>query len=69
MPAYWKFDGRIAYRFSRPKYAVNISLDMSNLTGHKNPNSVGYNAALNELFYYYHTGNDFIPLLNIQVDF
>lgn len=69
MPAYWKFDGRIAYRFSRPKYAMNISLDMSNLTGHKNPNSVGYNAATNELFYYYHTGNDFIPLLNIQIDF
>jgi len=69
MPAYWKFDGRIAYRFSRPKFAMNISLDMSNLTGHKNPNSVGYNATTNELFYYYHTGNDFIPLLNIQIDF
>lgn len=69
MPAYWKIDGRIAYRFSRPKYAMNISLDMSNLTGHKNPNSVGYNANLNELFFYYHSGNDFIPLLNIQIDF
>jgi hypothetical protein len=69
MPAYWKFDGRVAYRFSRPKYAMNISLDMSNLTGHKNPNSVGYDSATNELFYYFHTGNDFIPLLNIQIDF
>ncbi|HBB93220.1 MAG TPA: hypothetical protein DC042_16265 [Bacteroidales bacterium] len=69
MPAYWKFDGRIAYRFSRPKYAMNISLDMSNLTGHKNPNSVGYDADRNEVFFYYHTGNDFIPLLNIQIDF
>jgi hypothetical protein len=69
MPAYWKIDGRIAYRFSRPKLAMNISLDMSNLTGHKNPNSVGYNAETNQLFYYFHTGNDFIPLLSIQADF
>jgi len=69
MPAYQKIDGRIAYRFSRPKLAMNISLDMSNLTGHKNPNSVGYDASLNQLFYYYHSGNDFIPLLSIQMDF
>ena len=69
MPPYWKFDGRVAYRFSRPKMAVNISLEMSNLTAHKNPNSVGYNASRNQLFYYYHTGNDFIPLLSIQIDF
>lgn len=69
MPAYWKLDGRLAYRFSTQKTAMNISLDMSNLTGHKNPNSVGYDSKLNELFFYYHSGNDFIPLLSIQVDF
>ena len=69
IPAYWKIDARVAYRFSRPKWAMNISIDISNLTGHDNPSSVGYNATTNELYYHYHSGLDLIPLLSAQVDF
>lgn len=69
IPAYWKFDGRIAYRFNRPNWAMNISLDVSNFTGHKNVKEAGYNSVTNEVYYHYHDGVDLIPLLTIQVDF
>lgn len=69
LPAYWRIDGRIAYRFSRPKYAMNISFDLANITAHKNPSSMGYNVWDNVLYVRYHPGDDFIPLLNIQIDF
>ena len=69
IPAYWKIDGRVGYRFSRPEWAMNISVDISNVTGHDNPSSVGYNPVTNEEYYNYHSGIDLIPLLNIQVDF
>jgi len=68
-PAYWKIDGRIAYRFNRPKWAMNISVDVSNVTGHKNVSDVGYNATTNELYYEHHSGMDLIPLFSFQVDF
>ncbi len=69
IPPYWRFDGRIAYRFSRPKFAMNISFDVANITAHNNPSSMAYNAWDNELYLRYHPGDDFIPLLNIQIDF
>jgi hypothetical protein len=69
IPAYWKLDGRIGYRFSRPEWAMSISLDIANFTGHKNAKAAGYNANTNEVFYHYHDGVDLIPLLSIQVDF
>lgn len=69
IPAYWKFDGRIGYRFNRPTWAMNISADVSNFTGHRNANDAGYNPVTNEVFYHYHAGVDLIPLLSIQVDF
>jgi hypothetical protein len=69
MPPYWKIDGRIAYRFNRPKWAMNISVDVSNISGHKNPSDVGYNANTNEMYYTYHSGMDLIPLFSFQVDF
>jgi hypothetical protein len=68
-PAYWKIDGRIAYRFNRPKWAMNISVDVSNITGHKNVSDVGYNATTNEMYYEHHSGMDLIPLFSFQVDF
>jgi len=69
MPPYWKVDGRIAYRFNRPKWAMNISVDISNITGHKNPSDVGYNANTNLMYYTFHSGMDLIPLFSFQVDF
>jgi hypothetical protein len=69
MPPYWKIDGRIAYRFNRPKWAMNISIDVSNISGHKNPSDVGYNANTNEMYFTYHSGMDLIPLFSFQVDF
>jgi hypothetical protein len=48
---------------------MNISVDVSNITGHDNPSAVGYNATTNELYYHYHGGLDLIPLLSVQVDF
>ncbi|MBT3243817.1 MAG: TonB-dependent receptor [Bacteroidetes bacterium] len=69
MPAYWRIDTRVAYRFSRPKWAMNISLDIQNVTNHKNANGVWYNGNINEIAYRYHPGNALIPMVNFAVDF
>ncbi|MCD6347762.1 MAG: TonB-dependent receptor [Bacteroidales bacterium] len=69
MPAYWRIDTRVAYRFSRPKWAMNISLDIQNVTNHRNANGVWYNGNLNEIAYHYHPGNALIPMINFAVDF
>jgi hypothetical protein len=69
MPPYWRIDTRLAYRFSRPKYAMNISVDVQNVTNHKNPNGVWYNSNLNQIAYNYHPGNALIPMVNFAIDF
>jgi len=69
MKSYWRIDTRIAYRFSRPKWAMNISLDVQNVTNHRNANGVWYNGNLNEIAYHYHPGNALIPMINFAVDF
>ena len=68
-PSYWRIDTRIAYRFSRPKWAMNMSLDIQNVTNHKNPNGVYYISSKNSLGYAFHPGNALIPMINFQVDF
>ena len=68
IPAYWRIDGRVAYRFSRPKMAMNISFDLANISAHNNARSMAYNSWENVLYLNYHPGDDFIPLLNIQID-
>lgn len=69
MPNYWRFDTRIAYRWSKPKYAMHVSLDIQNVTNHKNPNGVWYNNNLHSIAYNYHPGNALIPMVNFAVDF
>ncbi len=63
------FTAEEADRYNRPEWAMNISVDISNIIGHDNPSGAGYNAATNELYFHYHSGLDLIPLLSIQVDF
>lgn len=69
MPNYWRIDTRIAYRWSKPKYAMNVSLDIQNVTNHRNPNGVWYNRTTNAIDYNYHPGNALIPMVNFAVDF
>lgn len=68
-PSYWRIDTRVAYRFSRPKWAMNMSLDIQNVTNHKNPNGVYYISSSNEIGYSHHPGNALIPMINFQIDF
>jgi hypothetical protein len=69
MPDYWRIDTRIAYRWSKRKYAMLVSLDIQNVTNHKNPNGVWYNGNINEIAYNFHPGNALIPMVNFAVDF
>lgn len=69
MPNYWRIDTRIAYRWSKPKYAMHVSLDIQNITNHRNPNGVWYNRTTNAVDYNYHPGNALIPMVNFAVDF
>ena len=66
---YFRIDGRISYRYNRPKWSGVISLDVQNATSRKNTNSVAYNAETNETFFRQYPGGDFIPVLSFQFDF
>lgn len=69
MPDYWRIDTRVAYRWSSKKYAMHVSLDIQNVTNHRNPNGVWYNGNINEIAYHYHPGNALIPMVNFAIDF
>jgi hypothetical protein len=69
VPAYFRIDARMAYRFNNPKYAGNISLDIQNLTSKANVNSVGYDPVLNSTYFRVYDGASFIPVLAFQFDF
>ncbi|MEM1220098.1 MAG: TonB-dependent receptor, partial [Bacteroidota bacterium] len=66
---YFRIDGRISYRYNRPKWSGVISLDVHNATSRKNTNSVAYNAETNETYFRQYPGGDFIPVLSFQFDF
>ncbi len=69
VPAYMRFDGRIAWRKNRPRYTFNLSLDIQNLSGRDNINSVGYDPLRNATYFSAYDGSDFIPILGAQWDF
>ena len=69
MPSYWRIDTRIAYRWSSKKYAMHVSLDVQNVTNHRNANGVWYNGNINEIAYRHHPGNALIPMVNFAIDF
>lgn len=68
IPAYFRIDARIAYRFNAKKVSGNISLDIQNVLNYANNNGVGYNAETNELYFRNHTSG-FVPVLAFQFDF
>ncbi len=69
VPPYYRIDSRIAYRYNKKRFSGSISLDIQNLTGRKNINSVSYNSNLNELDFTRYDGGDFIPVLSFVFDF
>ncbi len=66
---YFRIDARLSYRYSKKKWSGNISLDIQNVTSHKNQNRADYNAAKNELRISHYPGGDFIPVLAFTFDF
>ena len=68
VPAYQRLDARISYSYNKPKLAGKINLDIQNVLDRKNPTSVGYSVASNELFFQYR-GSGFTPVLSFQWDF
>ncbi len=69
VPAYFRIDARMAYRYNAKKFSGSISLDIQNLTSQRNINAVGYNALSNTLENLNYPGGDFIPVLAFQFDF
>ncbi|MBR9923267.1 MAG: TonB-dependent receptor [Bacteroidetes bacterium] len=68
IPAYFRVDARIAYRFNRPRLAGNLTLDIQNVLNRKNPRNVGYSVDENALFFRNHTSG-LVPVLALQLDF
>jgi hypothetical protein len=65
---YFRIDSRISYRFNKKGFFGSISLDIQNLTNHKNISFVSYDAVANKLNFTRFSGG-FIPVLSIQMDF
>lgn len=68
LPAYWRIDSRIQYRFNANKVAGNVSLDLQNTTNRINASGVSYDAVSNTTSIRYR-GGGFIPVLAFQVEF
>lgn len=67
-PAYFRIDGRIAFRTNKKKYASNLSLDVQNVTGRSNVTSMRYNTEHYSL-YPKKDGVGLVPVLSYQIDF
>ncbi|WNJ20653.1 TonB-dependent receptor domain-containing protein [Pontibacter sp. G13] len=65
---YFRVDGRIGYRFNKPKGSYQISLDVQNFTNRKNMHSISWSAETQDLYARRHT-TGFIPVLSFQWDF
>jgi hypothetical protein len=65
---YFRIDSRIAYRFNRKGFYGNLSLDIQNVTNHRNISFVSYDAVANKLNFT-RFGGSFIPVLSFQMDF
>ncbi len=64
---YFRIDGRIAYRWSKPKYSSSVSLDFQNMTNHKNPTEYYWDNINKNFFYRY--GSGFIGVVTFMIDF
>jgi CarboxypepD_reg-like domain len=65
---YFRIDPRVAYRFNKNKYAGSISLDIQNVTNHRNISSLAYNPVTNALYSSLQPGS-FTPVMSFQYDF
>ena len=65
---YFRIDSRIAYRFNKKGFFGNLSLDIQNVTSHRNISFVSYDAVANKLNFT-RFGGGFIPVLSFQMDF
>jgi len=65
---YFRIDSRVAYRFNRKGFYGHLSLDIQNLTNHRNISFVSYDAVANRLNFT-RFGGGFIPVLSFQMDF
>lgn len=66
-PNYFRIDSRVAYRWSRPKYAASVSLDIQNLSNHKNPMEQYWNPQTKALAV--RNGSGIIAIVTGMIDF
>lgn len=67
VPAYFRIDGRIAYRKNLKKFNYTIALDVQNATAYKNVRNQIYDYIAGQLVYSYQSG--LVPVLSFQIDF
>lgn len=66
-PAYFRIDFKLSYRKEFKKSTLEASLDLQNLTNHKNIFSQGYDPINNRLYYNYQQG--FFPVPMVRYTF
>jgi hypothetical protein len=67
VPAYFRIDGRIAYRKNLKKFNYTLALDVQNATAYKNVRNQIYDYIAGQLVYSYQSG--LVPVLSFQIDF
>lgn len=66
-PAYYRIDFGLNYRTNRNKVAHILSLDIQNITNHKNIEGMYFNSFKNQTVYSYGTG--IVPVISYKIEF
>lgn len=66
-PAYYRLDGRIAWRFNRKKTSGTVTLDVQNVLNRANAYQVQYDPTRRDIYFQYR--GELIPVLAFQLDF
>jgi len=67
LPNFFRADYRISYVVNKRKTSSTFSLDLNNITDHKNPLSYNYSPNFKKIVYFYQLG--IVPVFNYRLEF
>ncbi len=67
IPAYFRVDGRVAYRKNLPKVAYTVALDVQNASARRNVRDQIYDPTTQNIGFSYQSG--LVPVISFQLDF
>ncbi len=65
---YFRIDSRVAWFWNSKHLSGMLTLDIQNVTNHKNTQNVGWSSTTNDIYYQNHPSG-LLPILSVQIDF